>query len=109
MLTTIVFAAMMNCSNAPNQMAMNTCTAQAAKAADAREQQAYAALLAHVPASDKPLVQTAERAWRAYREAECKATTARFAGGSIAPTAYSTCRTALDALPTRTLKNATKE
>jgi len=109
MLSTIVFAAMMNCSNAPNQMAMNTCTAQAAKAADTREQQAYAVLLAHVPASNKPLVQAAERAWSAYRDAECKATMARFAGGSIAPTEYSTCRSALDADRIRTLQNGTKE
>ncbi len=109
MLTTIVLAAVMNCSNAPNQMTMNACTAQAAKAADAREQRAYAALLAHVPSSDKPLVRAAERAWGAYRDTECKATMARFAGGSIAPTEYSTCRSTLDADRTRTLQNAMKE
>jgi uncharacterized protein YecT (DUF1311 family) len=34
---------------------------------------------------------------------------ARFAGGSIAPTEYSTCRSALDADRIRTLQNATKE
>jgi len=109
MLSSIVLATAVACAKAQTQMAMNACTAQAAKADDAREQRAYAALLAHVPASNKPLVQAAERSWSAYRDAECKATMARFAGGSIAPTEYSTCRSALDADRIRTLQDATKE
>jgi uncharacterized protein YecT (DUF1311 family) len=62
-----------------------------------------------VQPSDRPLVQTAEHSWSAYRDAECKATMARFAGGSIAPMQYSTCRSSLDADRIRTLQNATKE
>ncbi len=109
MLASIVLATAVACAKAQTQTAMNLCTAQAAKADDAREQRAYAALRAHVPSADKPLVQTAERAWSAYRDAECKATMARFAGGTIAPMEYSTCRSALDADRIRTLQNATKE
>jgi uncharacterized protein YecT (DUF1311 family) len=109
MLTSIVLATAVACAKAQTQTAMNICTAQAAKADDAREQRAYAALLAHVQPNDRPLVQTAERTWSAYRDAECKATMARFTGGSIAPTQYSTCRSALDADRIRTLQAATKE
>jgi uncharacterized protein YecT (DUF1311 family) len=109
MLSAIVLATAVACAKAQTQIAMNTCTAQAAKADDAREQRAYSALLAHVQPSDRPLVQTAEHSWSAYRDAECKATMARFAGGSIAPMQYSACRSSLDADRIRTLQNATKE
>ncbi|HEX3467870.1 MAG TPA: lysozyme inhibitor LprI family protein [Candidatus Elarobacter sp.] len=109
MLMTIVLATAVSCSHAQTQLAMNTCTAQAAKADDAREQKAYAALVAHVEAPDKPLVQAAERAWSAYRDAECKATAARFTGGSIMATELSTCRSTLDADRIRVLQAAMRE
>ena len=85
MLTTIILATAVACTKAQTQTAMSLCTEQAAKADDAREQRAYAALVAYVQPADRPMVQAAERAWNAYREAECKATMARFAGGTIAP------------------------
>lgn len=95
MLLAVVLAAALNCSDALNQRDLDACTARAAAADDAREERAYQAMLTAAAPDLRPALRRAETAWRAYREAECRAEMGRYAGGSIAPTEYSVCRSAL--------------
>ncbi|HZX67642.1 MAG TPA: lysozyme inhibitor LprI family protein [Candidatus Elarobacter sp.] len=84
------------CATAQTQLAMNTCWGAAANASDHQVSVAYAHLLAKATGSQRTLVIAAQNAWKTYRDTECKAAGATYAGGSIQPMEISICRDRLN-------------
>ncbi|RQR62444.1 DUF1311 domain-containing protein [Burkholderia sp. Bp9125] len=82
-----------NCANAPDQAAMSACADRAYKKSDAELNRAYQAVTTRVrdnrPLADKLV--SAQRAWVAYRDAECGFSSAGAEGGSVYPMVVSTC------------------
>ncbi|MBX6317064.1 lysozyme inhibitor LprI family protein [Pigmentiphaga sp.] len=73
-----------DCSNQASQAGMNACAEQALKQSDAELNKTYRAILARLK-DDKPLAQrlvSAQRAWIAYRDAECQFSSSLAEGGS---------------------------
>lgn len=83
----------LDCDNAPDQATMKLCADTALKATDKRLNMIYRAItrrLADDPEATKRLV-TTQRAWIAFRDAECSFRSSGSFGGSAQPLAYSTC------------------
>ncbi|TCW84931.1 hypothetical protein C5O80_06715 [Burkholderia sp. SRS-46] len=82
-----------NCANAPDQAAMSACADRAYKKSDAELNRAYQAVTTRVrdnrPLSDKLV--SAQRAWVAYRDAECGFSSTGAEGGSVYPMVVSMC------------------
>lgn len=82
-----------DCSKASTQTAMNACAAQSAKAADIQLNQLYGQIQARL--KDSPTGRThlvaAQRAWIAFRDAECSFAASAVEGGSIMPMIHSNC------------------
>jgi uncharacterized protein YecT (DUF1311 family) len=92
MLAASPASAQMNaCASAQTQSAMNICADQQYKKDDAALNQVYGKLKAKLNASDQAALQAAEKAWIAYRDAECAFETSGTAGGSIHPMVLSMC------------------
>jgi uncharacterized protein YecT (DUF1311 family) len=76
-----------------DQMTMNECAQEAFKRSDSELNALYKDLerrLKSDPQAQKLLI-SAERAWVAFRDAECTFSTTSSIGGSIHPMAYSGC------------------
>ncbi|WP_248764780.1 lysozyme inhibitor LprI family protein [Pseudomonas protegens] len=83
--------------NSTTQTDMNLCANVQQKAADKELNALYQQInqrLKDQPRSKKRLV-SAQRAWVAFRDAECSFSTSGVEGGSLYPVAYSNCLTAL--------------
>lgn len=81
------------CDNAATQSAMNACYGNALKTADKTLNDTYRQVsdrLASDPDTKKQLV-TAQRAWIAFRDAECAFSASGAEGGSIYPMIKSIC------------------
>jgi uncharacterized protein YecT (DUF1311 family) len=89
-----------------SQQMMNICAGEDYHAADARLNAAYQDLISSDDADGKRLLQAAQRAWIAFRDAECAHSTAASAGGSIHAMAVSQCLTKLTDDRTRQLAAA---
>lgn len=85
----------LDCDQAQTQAAMNTCAEQALQAADADLNQSYAALMNQITPEGQAALRSAQRAWIAYRDAQCSFESAGSAGGSAHAMVVSSC---LDAL-----------
>ncbi|KJZ39785.1 lysozyme inhibitor LprI family protein [Pseudomonas fluorescens] len=112
-LTPLLFTSMafaVDCDNANDQTTMNKCAAQQNAAADKElntlYQQITSRLKSH-PDSKKQLV-GAQRAWVAFRDAECKFSASGVEGGSVYPLIYSNCTTELTKARVQTFKNYLK-
>jgi len=81
--------------NNDSQQMMTICAGEDYQAADAKLNQTYQALVDRNGANANKLLQTAQRAWIAFRDAECAYTTADSVGGSIHPMGVSQCLTGL--------------
>ncbi len=79
------------CNDSPNQLEMNTCTAQAFKREDALLNQVYAAYRAKLEPDRRAALTVAQKSWLAFRDTECKFEEDNYAGGSIQPAIWSTC------------------
>ncbi len=79
-----------DCQNASSQAALNECYSKAYKKSDADLNKIFKTLQRRADDADlkKKLVQS-QRAWIAFRDAECDMQT--FGGGSISGMAYSIC------------------
>lgn len=89
--SSVAIAQQPNCQN-ETQMALNQCAALNAEAADRRLNQVYQQVQAKYQESQlSKLLTDAEAAWIKYRDASCKFSESRFAGGSIVPMVYSNC------------------
>jgi uncharacterized protein YecT (DUF1311 family) len=81
--------------NNDSQQMMTICAGEDYQAADAKLNQAYQALVDRNGAKANKLLQAAQRAWIAFRDAECAYTTADSMDGSIHPLEVSQCLTGL--------------
>ena len=85
------------CTDQSSQSAMNQCAGAAYEKTDAELNAAYREIMARL-ASDQQARQrltAAQRAWIAFRDAECAFATEGSAGGSIYPYLLTTCRDGL--------------
>ncbi|WP_027166666.1 lysozyme inhibitor LprI family protein [Mesorhizobium sp. WSM3224] len=78
-----------------SQSMMNICADADRQAADAKLNAAYKDLVDRNDQASNKLLQTAQRAWIAFRDAECAYSTADSQGGSIHPMEVSQCLTEL--------------
>ena len=85
----------LDCKNASTTMDMNTCAQADLKAAEAKLNATYAQTMKDLDTPDdaalKQKVIVAQRAWIRFREADCAAEEARWAGGSVAPQMFMGC------------------
>jgi uncharacterized protein YecT (DUF1311 family) len=86
-----------DCADATTQTEMDICADQAFKAYDATLNQLYRQIQARLngDASAQKQLVTAQRAWVAFRNAECDFAASATEGGSIHPMIVSDCQDAL--------------
>ncbi|TIP34814.1 MAG: DUF1311 domain-containing protein, partial [Mesorhizobium sp.] len=77
--------------NDDSQSMLNICADADYQAADAKLNDAYKNIVSHNDQASNKLLQTAQRAWIAFRDAECAYDTADSQGGSIHPMELSQC------------------
>ncbi|MDO7900279.1 lysozyme inhibitor LprI family protein [Pseudomonas citrulli] len=95
-LLLIHLAQAQDCTNAMTQGEMNQCSAQESKAADKTLNDLYQQITARLkdnPDAKQRLVK-AQRAWIAFRDAECDFSASGVEGGSVYPLIYNDCLTA---------------
>ena len=92
--------------NDDSQQMMNICAGEDFQAADAKLNQAYKDLVGRNDDNSRKLLQVAQRAWIAFRDAECAYTTAGSEGGSIHPMEVSQCLTNLTEQRTKQLTSS---
>ena len=81
-----------NCAAAQTQAELNACAAQDYQKSDAALSQVYVQLKAKLAdPKQQELLVAAERAWVAYRDAECGFETSGSTGGSIHPMVQAMC------------------
>jgi uncharacterized protein YecT (DUF1311 family) len=82
-----------NCDNATDQATLNACADKALKASDAELNATYRKIthrLTGEPGTTKQLV-TAQRAWIAFRDAQCAFESSGTSGGSAYPMVHAMC------------------
>ncbi len=92
-LGTAASASANDCENAMDQMTMNECADLAFKKTDSQLNAVYQTIERRLKSGAQPqkLLIAAERAWIAFRDAECTFTASAVAGGSMQPMVYSGC------------------
>ena len=93
-----------DCGRATTQTAMNLCAADNYSQASGALDAVHAELMRKQDPAGRDSLQTAQQAWRSYRDAECAFETEGTAGGSANPMARDLCRQALTEERTRRLK-----
>lgn len=85
------------CANASDQATMNMCADKAYKASDARLNTLYKQIRSRLKddADATKLLVSAQKAWVAFRDAECTFASSASADGSIYPMIVSQCRDGL--------------
>ncbi|MGZ9737768.1 lysozyme inhibitor LprI family protein [Pseudomonas sp. GNP012] len=112
-LTPLLFTSMavaVDCDNASDQATMNQCAAQQNAAADKELNALYQQITSRFKGNpdNKKLLVGAQRAWVAFRDAECKFSASGVEGGSVYPLIYSNCTTELTKARIQTFKNYLK-
>lgn len=83
------------CDSPQTQAEMNRCAGVQLRRVDAQLNAAYGALLKKLDANRRAKLQKAERAWIAYRDAQCDYEGSESEGGSIQPLEVAGCKTEL--------------
>jgi uncharacterized protein YecT (DUF1311 family) len=93
--TTVVQTAAVNCGDSTNQTAMNQCFEREAKQDQLLLDALLKELAAKLDAPNKERLEEVQSQWGKYRDAHCRWQAGFFEGGSVQPTMYSTCLSAL--------------
>jgi uncharacterized protein YecT (DUF1311 family) len=93
------------CANPMDQSTMNICADRDYRAADAVLNKTYRQALDKLDEDGRALLKESERAWIAFRDAECRYEAAPNQGGSIYPLIYSGCLTRLTKVRIAELKD----
>ena len=94
-----------DCAKATTQADMNICAAERRAGADAALNAAYGALVREPGLADRlDRLRAAERAWVAYRDAQCAFEGSQYEGGSMQPMAVDGCAEALTGRRTAELR-----
>lgn len=105
----LLAAAATNCGDKPNQTAMTMCQKAVADQADAEMNRAWTPLYAKMKLRDRDepdyaaALLAAQRAWLAFRDAECRIESYEWRGGSMQPFTANQCRAAVTRTRTRQL------
>lgn len=105
-LASLSIAHAADCSNATDQATLNICADKALKASDAELNAVYKTIirrLADDADTERKLV-AAQRAWIAFRDAECTFSSSGTSGGSIYPMIHAMCLDGLTRARTTDLK-----
>ena len=94
-----------DCNNAMTQPDMNFCSGKGYQAADKVLNSTYAKLMAAADESDKKRLRNAERAWIAFRDAQCGYETSASIDGTIHPMEVSGCYTSKTIARTKELES----
>ncbi len=92
-----------DCDNALDQASMNFCADRDFKAFDEKLNETYVALEKNVSKEGLDKLKKAQRAWVAYRDAQCDFDTAGTEGASVNPMVVALCRDALTQAQTKQL------
>jgi uncharacterized protein YecT (DUF1311 family) len=96
LLTFFIFAtgtaARAQCGEAKTTLQINECFAKELKKADARLNRVYQQTREKLSPQDAALLQKAQRAWVAFRDAQCEAEHALLDGGTAGPAALMSCK-----------------
>lgn len=84
-----------DCANPTSQAAMNACSNDVAKKADAALNRTYAVVKSRLGADGQIRLRDAQRAWLAFRDKECMFESSGADGGSVALMVADNCFTAL--------------
>jgi len=84
-----------DCNHSPDQRAWNICTANEAEMSDQRLKRLLAEISSSAGPARRVQLETVQAEWKTFRDSDCKWQADAFAGGSIQPTVYSQCLTAL--------------
>jgi uncharacterized protein YecT (DUF1311 family) len=85
------FAAQPDCANATDQATLTQCANNSLKASDAKLNQTFRALQAKVSKPGKDKLQKAQRAWIAWRDAQCNFNASGSSDGSIHGMVLASC------------------
>lgn len=97
------YAEKIDCKKASDQNSLNRCADLSYQAADKKLNETYGKLLAKVSPQGKPRLQKAERAWVAYRDAQCDFLSSSAGPYSAQPMIHSSCLSRLTQAQTRLL------
>jgi uncharacterized protein YecT (DUF1311 family) len=98
-------AARAQCEEAKSTLQINECFAKELKKADAELNTVYRLALKKLEADDAALLRKAQRAWLAYRDAQCEAEHALWGGGTGGPAAWMSCKLGLTSQRTAEIRN----
>lgn len=96
------------CPNARTQSELNACTAQAYQTADKALNNVYRSYRANLGKETQAGLRKAQRAWIAFRDAECEFQASAVEGGSAQPMVRNGCLAALTRERTEVLKAKTE-
>jgi uncharacterized protein YecT (DUF1311 family) len=97
------WAALADCSSAPTQIAMDECVGKSFKAADQKLNETYRTLLGKTSKGGAEQLKKTQRAWVAWRDAQCEFETMGSRGGSIHPMVQTMCAEELTKAQTKRL------
>jgi uncharacterized protein YecT (DUF1311 family) len=83
------------CKDAKTTLQINECFAKELKKADAEVNRIYHSTLKKLQPDDAAFLRKAQRAWLAYRDAQCEAEHALWGGGTGGPAAWMSCKVEL--------------
>ena len=81
----------LDCSRQETEGAARECSGQRLRDADKKLNQTYTALLKRFDAKQQVMLRASERAWLAYRDAQCKMVASGVDGGSAQPMVTADC------------------
>ncbi|MFF7057875.1 lysozyme inhibitor LprI family protein [Achromobacter spanius] len=95
-----------NCGNAATQTDMNLCADQAYRKSDADLNEAYRTVMKRLKddATKTTQLQSAQKAWLFFRDAECAFSSSGTTGGSVYPMVLSQCLDTLTQARTKELR-----
>ena len=83
------------CEDAKSTLQINECFAKELKKAEAEVNKIYQLTIKKLQPEDVALLRKAQRAWLAYRDAQCEAEHALCGGGTGGPAAWMSCKVEL--------------
>jgi uncharacterized protein YecT (DUF1311 family) len=83
------------CRTKANQLELTQCADRELAKSEATLSQAYKSLFADLDDEHRPLLEKAQRAWIAFRDADCELDASHALGGSMFPVLVSECRRAM--------------
>jgi len=98
-----------DCKDPRSQMAMNICSGQDYKRADATLNKSYKELVANLERDRRQKLKQVQIAWIKYRDLQCEFDSSRYDGGSMESLVHSSCLTRITEQRNKDLEAMLKE